>query len=287
MKKYYTYTVKKLISVQHLVTIEQFKNISDFSYPEEAHDFYEFVYVEDGKITCKNEDANTTLTRNDFFLILPGSKHSYFVDKNENASILIVCFKSKSNIISIIKGRRRIDGEIKELLEKILKEAKSTFVFPINNKLILKENPMLGSQQLIENYIEEVLIKLVQDEMYIRSDIQVMVDASEIKKSIVNEVVGILRSNIYGKVSLSNICDDMFYSKTYLNGLFKEMLGVTIMQYYQDLKINEAKKLLDKREKITTIADKLHYESPQYFAKIFKKKVGLTPTEYKKINNLY
>jgi AraC-like DNA-binding protein len=74
----------------------------------------------------------------------------------------------------------------------------------------------------------------------------------------------------------------MFYSKTYLNGVFKEIKGVTIMQYYQDLKINEAKKLLTKKESISSVSEKLCFESPQYFSKAFKAKVGKTPTKYKK-----
>jgi AraC-like DNA-binding protein len=54
------------------------------------------------------------------------------------------------------------------------------------------------------------------------------------------------------------------------------------MQYYQALKIDEAKLLLNKKESITSVSEKLCFESPQYFAKVFKAKVGETPTKYRK-----
>ena len=285
MKKYYTYTVKKLITVQHLVTIEYLEVGANFFYPEESHAFYEFVYVEKGEITCKTEREEIILNEHDFFLIPPNFSHSYKVSEGKKATVLVVCFKSKSNIIPIISGVKHPRGEVRELIEKILAEARETFVFPFDKKLTLRAQPRLGSQQLIENYIEEVLIKLVQSVTYNNQNIQVATNASDVKNSITKEIVKLLEESIYSKITLSEICRQTFYSKTYLNAIFKELKGVTIMQYYQDLKINEAKKLLDKKESITSISEKLCFESPQYFAKAFKSRMGKTPTEYKKGNH--
>ena len=282
MKKYYTYTVKKLITVQHLVTIEYLPVGKKFFYPEESHSFYEFVYVEKGSITCKMQNKNVDLHRHDFFLIPPNFSHSYSVEEAEETTVMVVCFKSKSNIIPIIKGVQHLDGDVRESVKKILTEARSTFIFPFDKKLTLNSHPRLGSQQLIENYIEEVLIKLVQLTTYNNQSFQIATDASDVKKSITKEIVRLLEKNVYSKITLSDICNQMFYSKTYLNAIFKEIKGATIMQYYQELKINEAKTLLDKKESITSISEKLCFESPQYFAKAFKAKVGKTPTKYKK-----
>jgi two-component system response regulator YesN len=53
------------------------------------------------------------------------------------------------------------------------------------------------------------------------------------------------------------------------------------MQYYQGLKIEEAKCLLGKKESITAVSENLSFENPQYFAKVFKQRTGKTPTEYR------
>ena len=281
MKKYYTYTVKKLITVQHLVTIEHLELGEDFYYPEESHAFYEFVYTENGSVTCNADGKSVTLNKHDFFLIPPNVSHSYSVGSSSSATVLIVCFKSKSNIIPIINGIQHLDSNIRESIEKILVEARSTFVFPFDEKLTLISKPRLGSQQLIENYIEEILIKLVQLATYNNQNLQVAKSSLDIKKSITSEIVQLLQKNLYSRITLTDICNQLFYSKTYLNAVFKEIKGVTIMQYYQDLKIAEAKALLKQKESITSVSEKLCFESPQYFSKAFKAKVGKTPTKYK------
>ena len=282
MRKYYTYTVKKLITVQQLVTIEHLQVGKKFSYPEESHLFYEFIYVEKGRVFCKTAKGNVVLNEKEFFLIPPNFPHSYLVENEEDTTIVVVCFKSKSGIIQIINGVKHLEGDTEELIRKILAEAKETFVFPFDKKLTLKSNPRLGSQQLIENYIEELLIKLVQGATYNNQDFQIVANSLDVKNSIVNEIVKMLKQNIYTKITLTDICKQLFYSKTYLNNIFKENKGSTIMQYYQNLKIDEAKLLLRKRESIAAISEKLCFESPQHFSKAFKAKVGKTPTEYKK-----
>lgn len=284
MKKYYTYTVKKIITVQQLVTIEYLQIDSQFSFPEESHNFYELILVEKGSIFCKKQEGTFLLNKNDLYLIAPGQKHSYFPcqDTTETSSIFVLCFKSRSNIISTINGIKKVKTDIKELFTQILEEAKASFVFPFDEKLTLNEHPYIGSQQLIENYIEEILIKLVQEEIYKTQDIQIIANNSSFKKFIVKDIIHFLNENVYGRITLSEVSRHMLYSKTYLNEIFKEVKKVTIMQYYQDLKIKEAKILLNKHEVIADIAEKLCFESPQYFSKTFKKKVGMTPIEYKK-----
>ena len=282
MKKYYTYTVKKIITVQHLVTIEYLPVTRGFFYPEETHDFYEFVYVESGQITCNTASGSLRLKENSFFLISPGTPHAYSADSSQSATVLIVCFKSKSNMIAPIKGVHYLDGNMKLLVRNILSEAKETFVFPFDEKLTLSQSPRLGSQQLIENYIEELLIRLVQAVTYKQENVQIVPSNSHIKHSLTEEIKQILSQNLYRRITLSDISSHTLYSKTYLNDIFKELTGCTIMQYYQNLKIEEAKLLLDRRESIASVSEKLCFESPQYFAKAFKKKTGQTPTEYKK-----
>lgn len=282
MKRYYTYTVKKIVTVQHLITIEYLQIGPNFSYPAEKHDFYEFVYVEKGKIVCNTDSGSYVLGNHDLFLISPEELHSYEVKTSSPSNILIVCFKSKSNMISLVNSVQHLSDELHQLVIKLLDEAKQTFVFPFDEKLTLNDAPRLGSQQLIENYIEELLIKLIQMAMYQQKNVHVLPDTLDIRATVVAEIKEHLQKNIYSKITLGQICKEMLYSKTYLNDTFREVTGSTIMQYYQELKIEEAKRLLIKNKSIAEIAEQLCYESPQYFARAFKKRTGYTPSEFKK-----
>ncbi len=282
MKRYYTYTVKKLVTVQHLVTIEYLPIDAQFTFPEENHDFYEFVYIESGQILCHTNEDTIHLGENDLFLISPDTPHAYCAEEGQSAVILIVCFKSKSNMISLVNGKHDLNEDTSQLVKNILTEAKATFAFPFDEKLTLSDLPRLGSQQLIENYIEEMLIKLIQSVTYKQQDIRIAADTTDIRYSIAEEIKKILAGSLYTRISLEDISHSLLYSKTYLNDVFKEHTGNTIMRYYQELKLREAKRLLRNRESIAEIAEKLCFESPQYFAKAFKKHTGMTPSEYKK-----
>ena len=59
-------------------------------------------------------------------------------------------------------------------------------------------------------------------------------------------------------------------------------MGTSIMQYYNTLKIKEAKKLLRNEQAPSLIALQLGFDSATYFTTAFKKQTGMTPSAYKK-----
>ena len=62
---------------------------------------------------------------------------------------------------------------------------------------------------------------------------------------------------------------------------FKKETGKRYVDYLTDLRIQAAKRLLkDPLHSAAEIAHMVGYESPNYFARAFKKKTGMTPTEY-------
>ena len=160
--------------------------------------------MEKGGLVCEIENEKLTLKQGDFVLIPPNAFHrSFSAEGVENSVIMCVCFKSKSGALSVIRGKNHLDKEASELTSKILSEARATFVFPFDKKLTLNQNPRLGSQQLIENYIEELLIKLIQEETYNSDRFQVAADSESSKKYLVDEITKILKNGLCRRVSLS------------------------------------------------------------------------------------
>ena len=67
--------------------------------------------------------------------------------------------------------------------------------------------------------------------------------------------------------------------------LFKEELGMTPLAYQQTLRIKDAMSaLISSRQNVTEIAEQTGYKDPLYFSRVFKKLVGLSPSEYRKQN---
>jgi AraC-like DNA-binding protein len=91
-----------------------------------------------------------------------------------------------------------------------------------------------------------------------------------------------IRQHIYEKCSLKDIADALNLNPVYLSSKFRNETGYTVTDYILNEKINEAKSLLESSDyAISEISDMLGFSGMSYFAKIFKKICGCTPTEYK------
>ena len=114
------------------------------------------------------------------------------------------------------------------------------------------------------------------------------------KKGVVNEapVVGIngkidkvkkfLERNCCKKVSLDEAASIVSMSPKYLSRIFYEIAGESFVEYKLKLKFEEARRLLDNTEMtISQISDKLAFQNPESFMRIFKKFTKQTPSEYR------
>lgn len=85
-----------------------------------------------------------------------------------------------------------------------------------------------------------------------------------------------------GIPSIEQIADKMSVSQRYLSDTLKKETGKTSTEHLQLYLIDEAKNILLKPNKsISQVAYELGFEYPQYFSRLFKKKEGLSPSEYR------
>lgn len=282
MKKYFSYQISKVITVKNLITIEYLDISSSFSYPEETHDFYEFTYVDSGKISCVIDGEEMLLSQGDFLLIPPQKKHCYYAAKGTPAAIFIVCFRSNSEILAVFDKKISLDKNTRALLSDILNEAKNAFCFPFNGRLKVLETPAFGAQQLVENNIERLLIHLARQVIDQNGDIKMVMNSVEFENTLVNDIILLLKENVNSRITLDDICKHTFYSKTFLNNIFKKNTGNSIIKYYTELKIQRAKELLRENVSPSAVSVQLKFETPTYFTKVFKKYTGMTPSAYQK-----
>ena len=83
--------------------------------------------------------------------------------------------------------------------------------------------------------------------------------------------------------SLATISHILRIDPSYFSMLFKKSFGVNFVDYLTELRIEAAKDLL--RDPFLTtaeVAGRVGYESANYFARVFKKNTGLTPTEFRR-----
>lgn len=85
-----------------------------------------------------------------------------------------------------------------------------------------------------------------------------------------------------GIPSIKQLANNMAVSQRYLSDTLKKETGKTTTEHLQFYLIDEAKNILLKPNKsIAEVAYELGFEYPQYFSRLFKKKEGLSPSEYR------
>lgn len=85
-----------------------------------------------------------------------------------------------------------------------------------------------------------------------------------------------------GIPSIEQIADKMSISQRYLSDTLKKETGKTTTEHLHLHLIDEAKNiLLQPNKNISEVAYELGFEYPPYFSRLFKKKEGISPTEYR------
>jgi AraC-like DNA-binding protein len=84
-----------------------------------------------------------------------------------------------------------------------------------------------------------------------------------------------------GIPSIEQVADKMSVSQRYLSDTLKKETGKTTTEHLQLYLIDEAKSiLLEPHKSVSEVAYELGFEYPQYFSRLFKKKEGISPSEY-------
>lgn len=111
----------------------------------------------------------------------------------------------------------------------------------------------------------------------------------EKQQSLINQIKSIIIEEVYAETpsnfKLSEILSEkLHYDYSHITHLFSEAEGKSIQSFYNLIRIERAKELLEYDEyTIAEIADILGFSTPAYLSTSFKKITGHTPSEYKQL----
>lgn len=98
----------------------------------------------------------------------------------------------------------------------------------------------------------------------------------------VQKVVDLIENRLCDPPTLGELALLAGLSRTYFSPLFKEVVGVRLRDYLLQARINKAKNLLsDINLTIKQIAYDVGFRDPDHFSQTFKKKTGITPTNWR------
>jgi len=284
-KKFYMHKISNLLNVQKIITIHYQALEKNYVFPEEKHDFWEINYADKENVFVGVDGEMLELKQGELLFIRPNQPH-YVESGDKEPNLFIISFVCRSESMNFFTDKKySVPENYRYLLQNIMSEAESTFELPDFDphltELKLKENANLGGEQIIKNSLETLLIHLLRGAQKRSTSQEFFVSKIADSSELEDEIVRILRSKVYGKFKLSDLSDELHYGTTRLCTFFRDKTGMSIYQTYLKLKIDEAKKLIRKNKSFSEVSDMLCFDSISTFAFVFKKHVGMTPSEYR------
>ena len=235
-------------------------------YPLHWHEFLEFEIIESG--TAEHIYNGKT------YVVEPGDAYMMcYYDFHEVTAITDV------KLYSIHFGKNMLDAEIGQYLD--LNKFHCHFEEKEAGQIILRmlelkeetKNCRLFSRQIIENIISEIVIAMI------RKSTVTQISAAPLP---VQQAIAYLNEHFLEKITLDELACRLSFSPNYLGHLFKTQIGCTFNDYLNTLRLKYAcSLLLSSAISVKEIAYISGYSSVEYFMYAFKKKMHMTPGEYR------
>jgi len=157
------------------------------------------------------------------------------------------------------------DNNIEDIYEKMFRE------------YTLKET---GYIEVLRAYVIELIVTIFR--IYSKStSIDEPLEAK--RREMIDKVINFMKNNYTKDLKLEDISTIAFLSPGYFSRLFKECTSMTISEYLQNLRIEEACSILKNTDlKVIDVAQEVGYKDLKFFNQLFKKITGKTPGQYRK-----
>lgn len=284
---YESISLKKDIDIKQIYTIHYFEYMSNFHFPGERHDFWEFQYVDKGQTEVRADNISHILGRGQVIFHRPNEFHTLKAAGKTAPNIIVVSFACHSPCMKFFEKKiLSFTEKERELLGMLVAEASHCISTPLNDpyteKMVTAPESLFGSQQLIINYLELLLIQVLR--RYTITTFSLPAGRPQgfrQHSAMYHTVILYLEEHIRQNVSIDQICHDNLIGRSQLQKLFREQHHCGVIEFFSTMKIELAKQLIREQQlNFTQISDFLGYSTIHYFSRQFKKISGMTPTEY-------
>lgn len=262
--------IKSKLNIAKIYTLYYQEFDKFFSYKGEKHDFWEITYVDQGELSTLIDGREFILKQGDFIFYAPNQYHTQKNNSSVPVSFLTISFKMDFEEEDILKDKIFIcDHELKSILEKILDEKNYNGVY---------------SPDLIICYLKEFIVKLIRI-ISKKNSIKQLHTSMQVNtnNAFVNTSLEYIYSHISQKITVDELADKVSISSSYLSRIFKDVMGVTIIDYINNYRLDTSKVYIKSTDlSLTQIAEILGFNSIHYFSKQFKKRYGISPIVYSK-----
>jgi AraC-like DNA-binding protein len=245
------------------------------------------MYILKGKGRFTVGSTTTVALPGMLYIINPNEPHCFLFGDGEPLSNLESTFRfldargeaAEVNFFDMMKaaGNLHISPEVRSQPFIVSERIKPMLIEGFSRLLVLYDSPLLKNHFSI--MVADLLVRV---ETVVMNAIRAekIPDSGE---AAVESIKHFLYTNRHRPITLLETADFVHLTPNYLCRLFKEHTRETPMGYLQGVRMREAESLLSLTDlPIFTIAAKLGYEEPSYFARVFRSVYGVSPLAYRK-----
>lgn len=251
--------------------------------PMHCHIFFELVYVVSGTATHHLGNETTQLHAGDYFIIDTGSIHCYQnVDDFEIVNCLFLpeyidralseC-PSLSLLLSNQALRFGVPVDIRAA-DRVFHDSDGSIFRIIQTMEQEHAQQDMGYMELLRCHLTQVLVSLVRASR----DVEQLCTPHKATTAVLEY----LRTHFSEPLSLETLSHRVGYIPQYISSLFHKDTGMTLQEYLQKLRIEEACRLMSQQgARITDIASTVGYGDVKHFSKVFRRHKGVSPREFR------
>ncbi|KWX85727.1 AraC family transcriptional regulator [Paenibacillus riograndensis] len=254
-----------------------FRKINDNRKPSSrisrALDHHELILVMAGKGSITTDRTKYPFKAGMLFYLTPGLPHTIEVDRQEPGSFQSVHFSY--GYVGLREGEWFVRPEAENLPLQAAQQLKDYYqVEEQFHKLVdCWDAKLPGYEYVSKTAFQQLLIAV-----YHNTKKQNQNYATSLK---VEKLIQYMRENIHRKLTLTELSGQAQLSPTYLSRAFKEITGTTIIEFFNQLKMDAAKEMLLEGDlRIKEVAGALGFADEFYFSRIFKKTEGISPSQF-------
>lgn len=250
-----------------------------------AHHYLELAYIKQGWTEHTANKDTQRLSVGDYMILDYGETHSYNIVSDDLT--VINCLFKPEVIDNTLSGCHSFSEMLRNYLLNIgyLSKPKN-HIFRDEQSEILSllmkmkqefDTEKVGHIQVIRAALIEIIIKTMR-----QAENNATADLADYGPDIL-EIITVVNQNPCAAPSLSELADRQNVCVSNLSRKFKATTGKSFSEFVQQKRIEQACRLLvNTRSSISEIAEKSGYNDVKFFHTLFKRFVGITPTQYRK-----
>lgn len=279
--------LKTTFHVRAVENISYYRCPQDYVFSGESHDCWEFLYVDRGSVVVTAGSTVYFMKSGELAFHLPGEFHSFHTVGE--ADIIVVSFYCNSPAMHRLENKvLLLHSREKEQLKRLVDEAQQVYVHFENDppyiRMVKRDSAPWACDQMIKNYLEQLFILICRRGDNIGFS-QRAIPANRPNQGpiLAQRAKDYLREHYSEQISLDSLSAAFGVSVSQIKRVFREQLGQSMINYLTSLRIGQAKRLIREGNlNFTQVAEQVGYDSIYYFSSLFKKRTGITLTEYAK-----